>query len=34
MDYVNKFENRTLWGEMSYKWGATTVVLRGRPAGE
>ncbi len=36
MDRVNRFENRTLWGagkELSAKWGSTTVVLRGRPAG-
>lgn len=36
MDTVNKFEGRTLWGagkELEAKWGSTTVILRGRPAG-
>ncbi|KAK4689128.1 hypothetical protein P7C73_g978, partial [Tremellales sp. Uapishka_1] len=36
MDYVNRYENRTVWGagsELKYKWGSTTVILRGRPAG-
>lgn len=36
MDYVNKYESRTLWGagqELSSKWGSTTVIMRGRPAG-
>jgi ribosomal protein S5 len=36
MDHVNKFEGRTLWGvgkDLKAKWGSTTVILRGRPAG-
>lgn len=37
MDYVNKYENRTIWStgqDMKYKWGSTTVILRARPAGQ
>jgi hypothetical protein len=37
MDYVNKYEGRTLWGEgrdLVAKWGATKVIMRARPAGE
>lgn len=37
MDYVNKYEGRTLWGEgrdMVSKWGATKVIMRARPAGQ
>ena len=37
MDRVTRYEDRTLWGEgrdLTSKWGATTVVLRARPAGE
>lgn len=37
MDYVNKYENRTVWGqgrEVSSTFGATKVLLRARPAGE
>ncbi|GFZ47088.1 hypothetical protein JCM24511_04830 [Saitozyma sp. JCM 24511] len=36
MDYVNKYEGRTLWGEgrdLVAKWGATKVIMRARPAG-
>ncbi len=36
MDYVNKYENRTLWGqgnELSRKFGATLVKMRARPPG-
>lgn len=36
MDYVHKFENRTLWGQgkdLTYSLGATTVIMRARPAG-
>lgn len=36
MDYVHKLENRTLWGQgkdLKYKVGATTVIMRARPAG-
>jgi hypothetical protein len=37
MDYVNRYEGRTLWStgqDMQFKWGSTTVTLRARPAGE
>jgi len=37
MDWVDKFEGRTVWdgaGGLKGKWGSTEVVLRGRPAGE
>jgi small subunit ribosomal protein S5 len=36
MDFVDRFEKRTLWGagkELSAKWGSTIVIMRGRPAG-
>ncbi|ODN97287.1 30S small subunit ribosomal protein S5 [Cryptococcus wingfieldii CBS 7118] len=36
MDYVNKYESRTLWGEgkdLVGKWGAAKVHLRARPPG-
>ncbi|ORY28808.1 hypothetical protein BCR39DRAFT_533980 [Naematelia encephala] len=36
MDYVNKYEGRTLWGqgkELERKFGATIVKMRARPAG-
>lgn len=36
MDYVTRYENRTLWGEgrdLTNKWGATKVLLRARPPG-
>lgn len=36
MDFVDRFEKRTLWGagkNLSAKWGSTTVIMRGRPAG-
>lgn len=36
MDRVNRYESRTLWGagrDLAVKWGATTVIMRGRPAG-
>ncbi|KAL7420976.1 28S ribosomal protein S5, mitochondrial [Cryptotrichosporon argae] len=36
MDHVDKFENRTLWGQgadLTHKLGATTVTLRARPPG-
>jgi hypothetical protein len=38
MDFVNKYEGRTLWSssgsDLVSKWGATTVILRARPAGK
>ncbi|TXT13697.1 hypothetical protein VHUM_01064 [Vanrija humicola] len=36
MDYVPKFENRTLWGQgkdLEYKWRSTKVIMRARPPG-
>jgi hypothetical protein len=36
MDYVTRYENRTLWGEgkdLTNKWGATKVLMRARPPG-
>jgi small subunit ribosomal protein S5 len=36
MDYVNRFENRTVWGQgddLKAKFGATTVFIRARPPG-
>ncbi|OCF32466.1 30S small subunit ribosomal protein S5 [Kwoniella heveanensis CBS 569] len=36
MDYVNRYEGRTLWGEgkdLQGKWGAAKVHLRARPPG-
>lgn len=36
MDYVAKFENRTLFGhgaDLKAKFGATTVIMRARPPG-
>lgn len=36
MDYVNRYEERTLWGEgkdLQGKWGAAKVHLRARPPG-
>ncbi|EGN92875.1 hypothetical protein SERLA73DRAFT_146500, partial [Serpula lacrymans var. lacrymans S7.3] len=32
MDYVERFEKRTLWTEMDSKLGATHIILRPRPA--
>ena len=37
MDYVNRYEERTLWGEgkdLQGKWGAAKVHLRARPPGD
>lgn len=37
MDYVNRYENRTLWSsghDIVGKWGAVKVIMRARPAGE
>ena len=33
MDYVERFEDRTLWTEMESKFGSTRVILRPRPVG-
>ena len=33
MDYVDRFEGRTTWTEMSSKLGATRIILRPRPVG-
>ncbi|KAH7910280.1 hypothetical protein BJ138DRAFT_1153312 [Hygrophoropsis aurantiaca] len=33
MDYVERFEKRTLWTEMDSKLGATHIILRPRPVG-
>ena len=33
MDWVQRFENRTIWTEMSTKLGATELILRPRPVG-
>jgi small subunit ribosomal protein S5 len=33
MDYVERFEERTTWTEMSTKLGATYLILRPRPVG-
>ena len=33
MDYVERFEKRTIWTEMETKLGATRVILRPRPVG-
>lgn len=38
LDFVNKYEGRTLWSssgaDLVSRWGATTVILRARPAGQ
>jgi small subunit ribosomal protein S5 len=33
LDYVDRFEGRTIWTEMSSKLGATRIILRPRPVG-
>lgn len=33
MDYVERFEKRTIFGEMSTKMGSTKIILRQRPVG-
>ncbi|KAI0716711.1 hypothetical protein C8Q76DRAFT_725299 [Earliella scabrosa] len=33
MDYVERFEDRTLWTEMEDKFGSTRIILRPRPVG-
>jgi small subunit ribosomal protein S5 len=34
MDYVKRFEGRTIFSEYTSKWGASKITLRPRPAGE
>ncbi|KAG8763735.1 28S ribosomal protein S5, mitochondrial [Ceratobasidium sp. 423] len=33
MDRVDRFENRTLWGQLEGKFGAAHIVMRARPSG-
>ena len=33
MDWVERFEKRTIWTEMQTKYGATRLILRPRPVG-
>jgi len=33
VDYVERFENRTLWTDVEAKFGATRIILRQRPVG-
>ncbi|HEV7737006.1 MAG TPA: hypothetical protein VGO47_06485, partial [Chlamydiales bacterium] len=33
MDYVDRFENRTLWTEMQGKFGGARLIMRPRPVG-
>jgi ribosomal protein S5 len=33
MDWVERFEKRTIWTEMSAKLGATQIIMRPRPVG-
>ncbi|KAJ7485290.1 hypothetical protein FB451DRAFT_52412 [Mycena latifolia] len=33
MDWIERFEDRTIWTEVRTKFGATTVILRPRPVG-
>ncbi|THU84349.1 hypothetical protein K435DRAFT_806758 [Dendrothele bispora CBS 962.96] len=33
MDYIDRFEDRTIWTEMETKFGATKIVMRPRPVG-
>ncbi|KAI0631212.1 hypothetical protein C8Q77DRAFT_1062100 [Trametes polyzona] len=33
MDYIERFEDRTIWTEMETKFGATRIILRPRPVG-
>ncbi|KAL4071403.1 hypothetical protein V8B97DRAFT_465141 [Scleroderma yunnanense] len=33
LDYVERFENRTLWTDVEAKFGATRIILRPRPVG-
>jgi hypothetical protein len=33
LDYVERFEGRTIWNDIETKWGGTRVILRPRPMG-
>ncbi|KAG9098543.1 28S ribosomal protein S5, mitochondrial [Ceratobasidium sp. UAMH 11750] len=33
MDRVDRFESRTLWGQLEGKFGATRIIMRARPSG-
>lgn len=33
MDYIHRFEDRTIWTEMESKFGSTRLILRPRPVG-
>ncbi|KIM67318.1 hypothetical protein SCLCIDRAFT_181297 [Scleroderma citrinum Foug A] len=33
LDYVERFENRTIWTDVEAKFGATRIILRQRPVG-
>ena len=33
MDRVDRFESRTLWGQLEGKFGATHIIMRARPSG-
>lgn len=33
MDYVDRFENRTIWTDLETKFGATKIIMRPRPLG-
>ena len=33
MDYVDRFEKRTIWTNMEIKFGATRILMRPRPVG-
>ncbi|KAH9833303.1 uncharacterized protein C8Q71DRAFT_774957 [Rhodofomes roseus] len=33
MDYIQRFEDRTIWTEMEHKFGSTRVIMRPRPVG-
>jgi small subunit ribosomal protein S5 len=33
LDWIDRFEGRTLWNEIDTKWGATRILMRPRPMG-
>ncbi|KZT65282.1 hypothetical protein DAEQUDRAFT_677089 [Daedalea quercina L-15889] len=33
MDYVERFEDRTVWTDMEHKFGSTRIIMRPRPVG-
>ena len=33
LDWVDRFEGRTLWNEIDTKWGSTRILMRPRPMG-